>query len=264
RISRPPVGVCCDRVRFDCMGLDSGPRLTPADLDAFENEHGITLPIQHRAFLLNQNGGYPYPNRVRVAGMEPDDWPQLEAFEMFGPIGWEFDEEARIPTPIRGVADDPFGERGRLLSVADYNGGEQVFCVGLDGVNAGRVFYHTDPVHAWDEFPVTEVVGSLAELLDRLDTPDPVWAQAIVRDDRPALTAWLDAGGDPNAAIPRDEWNLLEHAAQWGRREIVMNLLARGAVVTATAWEAANFGKDAEIKTMIMSACPKKPSRKTR
>ena len=263
RVSRPPVGVCCDHVRFDCEGMSSGPPLTPADLDAFEAEHELTLPTAYRAFLLNRNGGYPYPQAVRTDDDDPQEWPRVESFLMVGPVGWEEDEEARIPAPIQGVNDDPFGERGRMLPFVD-DGGVTACLLGVDGPNAGAVFHHTDPVHAWDEFPVIRLAGSLGEFLSRLAHTDPEWAQAIIRDELPALTAWLDGGGDPNAEDPENEWHPLEYAVQWNRRAATRLLIDRGATVTETAWEVADRMDDAEIKAMVKAVCPKKPGRKKR
>ena len=54
RVSRPPVGVCCDHVRFFDPGQPR-PRLTPADLDWVQNRFNLTLPPDYRAFLLNYN-----------------------------------------------------------------------------------------------------------------------------------------------------------------------------------------------------------------
>jgi uncharacterized protein (TIGR02996 family) len=58
RVSRPPVGVCCDRVCFD----ESGPRLTAADIDRVQAALSCHFPAEYRAFLLNHNGGRPTPS----------------------------------------------------------------------------------------------------------------------------------------------------------------------------------------------------------
>lgn len=263
RISRPPVGVCCDQVRFDCMGVGSGPPLTPTDLDAFERRRRIKVPTAHRAFMLNRNGGYPYPGRVNHTGGEWEDWPMVEAFYMIGPVGWREDHAAKQPDAIGDVLDDPFGQLGRLLPIAG-DGGVSELYLGVDGANAGRVFRHGDPVHAWDEYEVEPITDSLPELLSRLTHTDPDWVQAIIRGDLPALTDWLADGGDPNAEHEENEWHPLEYAAQWGRREMVRLLLARGATVNDIAWEVADRETDTEIKAMVKAVCPKKPKRRRR
>ena len=55
RVTRPPLGVCCDRLRF----TGERPRVGLSHLLALEERRGISLPDQYKAFLLNYNGGYP-------------------------------------------------------------------------------------------------------------------------------------------------------------------------------------------------------------
>jgi uncharacterized protein (TIGR02996 family) len=60
RVSRPPVGVCCDRVKF----RGSGTALSPTDVNVLERRLSVTLPADYRAFLLNYNGGCPTPSTI--------------------------------------------------------------------------------------------------------------------------------------------------------------------------------------------------------
>ncbi|VTT96750.1 unnamed protein product [Gemmataceae bacterium] len=53
RVSRPPIGVCCDDFAWSATGEAVGSE----DLDRFERRFGVTLPVPYRAFLLNTNGG---------------------------------------------------------------------------------------------------------------------------------------------------------------------------------------------------------------
>ncbi len=77
RVSRPPLGVCCDKLTGDghqttstpcaspplgvccdkLTGRERGQMIKGADVDRFEGRFRITLPAQYRAFLLNGNGG---------------------------------------------------------------------------------------------------------------------------------------------------------------------------------------------------------------
>jgi uncharacterized protein (TIGR02996 family) len=57
RVSRPPLGVCCDHFVME----KTGPLLSRDDLGRVEREFGIELPDEYVAFLLNHNGGRPYP-----------------------------------------------------------------------------------------------------------------------------------------------------------------------------------------------------------
>jgi uncharacterized protein (TIGR02996 family) len=53
RVSRPPVGVCCDHLYF----TDCGPRLSLVQLDEIRRWNRVRLPDDYTAFLLNYNGG---------------------------------------------------------------------------------------------------------------------------------------------------------------------------------------------------------------
>jgi uncharacterized protein (TIGR02996 family) len=55
RVTRPPLGVCCDARQFAFVG----PVLSEADVNRFEAEIGLSLIPDYRAFLLNMNGGIP-------------------------------------------------------------------------------------------------------------------------------------------------------------------------------------------------------------
>lgn len=55
RVSRPPIGVCCDNLVF----TESGKRLSEQDISEFEKQTKGVIPLQLRAFLMNYNGGRP-------------------------------------------------------------------------------------------------------------------------------------------------------------------------------------------------------------
>ena len=52
RVTRPPLGVCCEQV--DVRGR--GFAVDAQDIEQFEQRFGITLPYEYRAFMLNYNG----------------------------------------------------------------------------------------------------------------------------------------------------------------------------------------------------------------
>jgi uncharacterized protein (TIGR02996 family) len=93
RLSRPPVGVCLDHLRF----AECGPLLGVEDLDTAEEVLGVTLPAAYRAFLLNYNAGVIEPHEM------PDTehaYALCEAARAFYPLGSTFD-----PMTGRGMAD---------------------------------------------------------------------------------------------------------------------------------------------------------------
>lgn len=69
RVSRPPIGVCTDHVRFrDTLPNFPRPHLEAQRLDWIESRFHLRLPVDYRAFLLNYNGGQPEPAYFRVPG----------------------------------------------------------------------------------------------------------------------------------------------------------------------------------------------------
>jgi uncharacterized protein (TIGR02996 family) len=68
RVSRPPLGVCCDRVKL--IRYPGAKAVTGDDLDTLEKRFEIKLPPDYRAFLLNYNGGTPHPCSLRIRGRE--------------------------------------------------------------------------------------------------------------------------------------------------------------------------------------------------
>src|SRR5688572_30810707 len=66
RVSRPPVGICCDHVQL----ADPGPPLLERDLQTFEAKHRVHLPAQYQALLLNWNGGKFWPYRFPALSVD--------------------------------------------------------------------------------------------------------------------------------------------------------------------------------------------------
>ena len=71
RVSRPPVGVCCDHLRFS----DPGPSVEVEWFDEFASRLGVIFPLALRAFLMNGNGGTPPLMGYREKDLEPNDIP---------------------------------------------------------------------------------------------------------------------------------------------------------------------------------------------
>ena len=63
RVSRPPQGVCCDHILFEGVG----PVVTERDIVRFEKRRRWPLQCEHRAFLLNYNGGTPHARNEQVS-----------------------------------------------------------------------------------------------------------------------------------------------------------------------------------------------------
>jgi uncharacterized protein (TIGR02996 family) len=160
RVSRPPVGVCCDHVRFAVPG----PVLSPTDIDQVEQRLGGVFSADFRGFLLNYNGGkptpacLPYPNRAGAAWADMD----LE-------IG-KFNRASR-PGELPAEGNDPWGfeiegERAFLEELYETGGGEGPnpliadmapfadtihdlgsLLIGIGETNRGRVYHFRDYCH---------------------------------------------------------------------------------------------------------------------
>ena len=105
RVTRTPVGVCCDHLRF----REAGPTVTEQAGGEIVEQAGLPLVPEHLAFLLNHNGGIPdpkyYPRRGRH-GIEVDD---PERFFALVPEGDPF-----CPIDTRHYADPDFHARSEF------------------------------------------------------------------------------------------------------------------------------------------------------
>jgi uncharacterized protein (TIGR02996 family) len=120
RVSRPPLGVCCEHVQI----RDRGPVITAQDIERFEQKVGIILPHDYRAFLLNYNGGVvvqtgqwltiSLPNgRKFVRGSEDRGWAHRLARQLGGAVGSETGD--RELAQFHSLAPPPeTGEEGWL------------------------------------------------------------------------------------------------------------------------------------------------------
>jgi uncharacterized protein (TIGR02996 family) len=168
RVSRPPSGVCCDHLRF----TDSGSPITMQQLDTLENnsfareaKYGgypepvfLGLPVDYRAFMLNQNGGECSRSSFPVPSTEEQPAYVAEACFRF----WRFGET--IPL------DDPTGPWGSWLFAATYrpvnspSPNPDVLLLRLDGEKAGRVYFLArSRFQDWELDELPEVARSLSE-----------------------------------------------------------------------------------------------------
>jgi uncharacterized protein (TIGR02996 family) len=239
RVSRPPVGVCCNRIRFANPGKRR-PTLSPADLDWVERRFQLTLPADYRAFLLNYNGGNPNPDHFRIPGRQYDPG-YYEAVNNLGTvwsaaepeIDWDFDLVWKLVhlDQYRQVETRWLGEPHRnlmvvgLLPPADLDW----ICLGCRGDVIGQVY----AVAAWMPDDSLEdrafIAPSFAAFLNLLTDHDLPHIQAIKAGDVAALRRWLDEGGDPNEVYRRAP--LIWHAVVHAKPAAVRELLARGARV---------------------------------
>jgi uncharacterized protein (TIGR02996 family) len=190
RVSRPPIGVCCDHVHID-RDDDETKAVTSNELDRLEKRFGLTLPPDYRAFLLNYNGGRPTPTRL--------GWPRGSAYNAVAQLhgvyadvepsqpkrspglDWEpnlvhcllFLEWARAPKRRRDwerrLAEYWQGEPQRDLIFVGYSpptGYQEVYCLGVRGEQFGKVsFVAASPFHDCGERSCVPVADSFAAFL---------------------------------------------------------------------------------------------------
>lgn len=166
RMSRPPLGVCCDHVPLTA----SGPAVDYSELLAYEAEHVARraqyggnlldngLPDEYQAFLLNRNGGICPMARFPVPSVEGRAAYIAEANLRFHSFG------ENIPL------EDPTGPLGVWITVASYRPDDSLsqhpdlVLLRLDGDDFGRVYVLArSRLQLWDidEFP--EVARSLSD-----------------------------------------------------------------------------------------------------
>jgi uncharacterized protein (TIGR02996 family) len=190
RVSRVPLGVCCDHIQIEHD--DETKAVTNNELDRLEKRFGLTLPPDYRAFLLNYNGGRPEPNRLRLptggghsvtrfhgvySEVEPRPPRRSPALD------WEIDlvlcllflEWFRDPKRLRGsdryTAAHWQTESLRELIFIGYsepNGFNEIYCLGVRCAAFGKVFYVTSSPDRFDEYPgedCSSVADSFAAFL---------------------------------------------------------------------------------------------------
>jgi uncharacterized protein (TIGR02996 family) len=173
RVSRPPLGVCCDRARF----TDRGPELSDTDLDRLEGRLGTRLPTGFRAFLLEYNGGTPDPPCIP----DPRHVPPAPVCLMIGQFyavregadAMGIEQELEFMHSIHENYPEgvPFLAEG-MLPIADTLHDLGCLLVGVAPANFGRVFHFDNWArHMDDAQALAELAPSFADLLVRL-TPD--------------------------------------------------------------------------------------------
>jgi uncharacterized protein (TIGR02996 family) len=197
RLSRPPVGVCCEHVHFS-----PNPKAKPVtsdDLDQLEKRFGITLPTDYRAFLLNYNGGKPSPNRLyipaRMDSTDVADWvislhsvcsavdaPRLQ--QWVAPnrstdvvVCMQCLEWFRSPAALGDAICRYMAEYWQnephcnllWIGYGDRNMRNDVHCLGVRGKQFGKVFYAAgDVLNMCEDGNCIPVADSFAEFLSLL------------------------------------------------------------------------------------------------
>lgn len=183
RVSRPPLGVCCEHVRYD----ETGPRLATGDMAEIKRWRRVRLPDDYTAFLLNYNGGIPTVAGYHIPQIGPTT-VAVSRFYTFYPNGNLWDPGTlhrevnqywnnRLPELLESKPsdwdDDVVAWYHNFIPVADVGDNRVLLVLGVYGENRGRL-----QLISWDWGPgsfVDEVSdqlgGSFAGLLSRIGPP---------------------------------------------------------------------------------------------
>jgi hypothetical protein len=112
---------------------DNGSRLTESQVADLESRIGLPLPDDYRRFLLENNGGSPTPDVIKVNGIQGSETDLGVFFGIDRSI-----ESENIEWNLHVMSD----RVGRpLMPIADDSGGN-VFFLSLSGHDRNSIYYH--------------------------------------------------------------------------------------------------------------------------
>jgi uncharacterized protein (TIGR02996 family) len=186
RVSRPPLGACCDRLRWKA----SGEPLDPRHLDEIRRWPRVRLPADYAAFLLNHNGGSPLTADFGLTP-RPVRWVPVGTFFPFEPGGdfrkvgtlnGEVDRywKTRLPELLadrpRGLTADDVAWYHDFIPVANGGSERYAYAIGVYGEHRGRlqvIDWEYEPQPFYPEL-ADQLGGSFAGLLALLSAPTTV------------------------------------------------------------------------------------------
>src|SRR5262245_1408224 len=280
RVSRPPVGICADKI---AMGSRYDPA-APADLTAVEARLKVTFPPQFRALLLNWNGAYLAYGVPRQPAQFTYGISEVQRILQVLPGGEPLDDEDfdeteddiwHLVSAAEAYLDPDRDWYGRSAAVLDNyipfaEGGEgDFYLIGVRGKAVGKVaFFHDFTHNSGDQDHLGVVAPSLGALLASIIEEAPEWYRLAKNGDTKELLAWIAAGGDVNVRHPENLERPLSLAVSAENLSLVRELLARGAKVDRDIREWAGYHTSAtgkKIRNTIEAAkpaTPKKPAKK--
>ncbi|MFO0821696.1 MAG: TIGR02996 domain-containing protein [Gemmataceae bacterium] len=167
RISRPPVGVCCDHVRF----IERGPVITLHDIAGVEQRLDGQLSVDFQAFMLNYNGCKPAPACLPYPAAAGPAWAdmdlEMERFNTASEIETERAFLEELYETGGGVGPNPLiaGMVPFAYTIHDLG----YLLVGIGDGNRGRVYHFRDYCHfSADPAHLFDYTNTFAEFLTRL------------------------------------------------------------------------------------------------
>lgn len=171
RVSRPPLGVCCDHLARP-LAESTEPAVTPDELDEAAGALRVTLPDQLRAFLLN----YP-PGQVGCGTLAR---PAAEAGNQFfiGDFVCYVDPDYQDGWASRELVEESmhawheYGLGKRFVYLASSFADDGKYFVSCRGRDRGSVhLMDGEEMYSDPEAGVTRIAASIGEFLALLTPP---------------------------------------------------------------------------------------------
>ena len=150
---------------------ERGPSIDISVIEAFENKHGIRLPVTYKRFLLETNGGRPHPENFPISGLDKNPFGSIQAFYGFGAVHKSEDlnvilDELQSQSVPKGIL--PIGCTG-------YEGTQIV--IDLRDPGEPVKFFDSIPFwgnNIWNESYLYPVAANFAALLASLKTDEEI------------------------------------------------------------------------------------------
>jgi hypothetical protein len=198
-------------------------RLEIDELEAFQRRLGVSLPTDYRTFLLDYNGGQPWPERIVTLKHGSTDVQYLYGIHA-GPSWANLqccleDTKGRIVKEGLPVGNDSMGN---------------LFVLILHGKKTGLVYFWNHELESAKPSyrNMEKVSDSFAQFIGSLRIPDSSGLseaeRIIVLNDLAGLEAMVDRGFDLET---KDDYGrtILENAAIHNRTEMIQFLVSKGA-----------------------------------
>lgn len=166
RVSRPPVGVCCDHLGFS----ECGPKVDDAEVDRVQSRLHIQFPAAYRAFILNYNAGMLTP----LTAPPQDQASEPKPLFCFYPIGHRYRTAFEDVRSLNDLA--PLDATTSVMFLGIEPTAFHFWFIGVGGEYAGRAYSDCWVKPGWLSLPNPRSASG-PTLPELLQTFAPVWAK---------------------------------------------------------------------------------------
>jgi len=200
------------------------PPITEADIIDFEHRHNLTLPEDYRQFLLETNGGQPFPGGGEIYG-EDDYFLGLSCDPDWEDMSLEYDPFAYSDYEEDALQDDSYPGRSLKIAIMYVDSGSIGLC--LKGENTGKVFCHYPGSYDGD---FVMVANNFTEFLESADYgPRPYDFRALLlQNDLKAIDDFFAKPEEERVISYWEETDLLATAVELQHLYAIQRLRAMG------------------------------------